>query len=106
MIRSGLLVYLFAINLLALVTWGVDKGLAQLVRVTGGRRDQGGRSAVRRIPEKWLLALAGLGGCWGGWAGVVLFRHKLRKPGVLRPLAGWSVLHLALLAALIYSGVI
>jgi uncharacterized membrane protein YsdA (DUF1294 family) len=101
-----LLPYLLAINLLTLVTWGTDKALAQLVRVTGGRRDQGGRSAVRRIPEKWLLALALLGGCWGGWAGVALFRHKLRKPGVLRPLAGLSLLHLAVLAALIYSGVI
>ena len=104
--RDVLLYYLLAINLLALVTWGADKGLAQLVRVTGGRRDQGGRSAIRRIPEKWLLILALAGGCWGGWAGVLLFRHKLRKPGMLRPLTGFSVLHLALLGALIYYGVI
>jgi len=95
--NQTLLFYLLLINLLALAVWGVDKGLARLVSVTGGRRDQGGKSRVSRIPEKWLLALALAGGCWGCWVGVLLFRHKLRKPRLLWPLAGLSLLHAALL---------
>lgn len=101
-----LLDYLLSINLLGFCAWGLDKGLAYLVSTTGGRRDQGGHSPVYRIPERWLLALALAGGCWGCWAGVLLFRHKIRKPGVLWPLSGFSLLHLALLAALIYNRVI
>lgn len=104
--NQALLYYLLGINLLGFGFWGLDKGLAYLVNVTGGRRDQGGRSPVYRIPEKWLLTVALAGGCWGCWAGVLLFRHKLRKPGVLRPLFGFSLLHLALLAFLVYAPVL
>ncbi len=34
----------------------------------------------RRIPETTLLALAVLGGAAGGVLGMLLFRHKIRKP--------------------------
>ena len=97
------LIYLLCINVFAFAVWGLDKGLAQLVQTTGGRRDQGGKSPIYRIPEKWLLTLAFLGGCWGCWLAVFLFRHKLRKPGVLRPLIGASILHLLILAFFAYS---
>lgn len=43
----------------------------------------------RRIPERTLLLLILLGGCWGGWLGQTLFRHKTRK------LRFWCVLILA-----------
>lgn len=41
------------------------------------------RNAQRRrwrVPERWLLALALLGGSLGGLLGMLLFRHKTRKP--------------------------
>jgi uncharacterized membrane protein YsdA (DUF1294 family) len=101
LINTTIVVYLVLINLLAFGFWGVDKTLARLVQTTGGRKDRGGRSSVRRIPEKWLLALALLGGCWGCWIGVLLFRHKLRKPAVLWSLFGFSLLNLVLIAYLI-----
>jgi uncharacterized membrane protein YsdA (DUF1294 family) len=98
--NQTILSYLLLVNLLAFGIWGLDKKLARLVAVTGGRRDQGGHSRIMRIPEKWLLILAAAGGCWGSWAGALLFRHKLRKPGLLWPLAGITVLHAALLGIL------
>ena len=95
--------YLILINLIAFGVWGLDKNLARLVNATGGRRDQGGSSRISRIPEIVLLALAVVGGCWGCWAGVLIFRHKTRKPGLLWPLAVISVLNAALLIYLLWS---
>ena len=92
-----IVIYLVFINLLSLCLWGLDKNLARLVAVTGGRRDRGGHSRISRIPEKWLLILAGVGGCWGALAGALLFRHKLRKPHLLWPLAGITLLYSVLL---------
>ena len=97
---TALPAYYALINLAAFFAWGIDKALARFVPKTGGRRNQGGRSPLRRIPERTLLLLALLGGVLGCWAGVLLFRHKLRKPGVLWPLFGFTVLHAALLAVL------
>jgi uncharacterized membrane protein YsdA (DUF1294 family) len=57
-----------ALNLVSLICFGVDKLLAM-------RR--GGR-----IPEKWLLSLAFLGPV-GALAGMLVFRHKTRKPRFL-----------------------
>jgi uncharacterized membrane protein YsdA (DUF1294 family) len=36
------------------------------------------RRGGRRVPERLLLALALLGGVFGAWAGMLLFRHKTR----------------------------
>lgn len=58
-------VYLTAINLLSLVTYGVDKARAR-------------RAGARRVPEKRLLLLALLGGSLGANLGMHLFRHKTR----------------------------
>ena len=58
--------YLILLNLLLFVMMGRDKASAQ----RGGRR----------TPETTLLALAVLGGSAGGVLGMVLFRHKTRKP--------------------------
>ena len=58
--------YLAAVNLLAFVFMGRDKAAAQ--------------NAARRTPETTLLALAVIGGSVGALLGMVLFRHKTRKP--------------------------
>lgn len=56
---------LFALNLLTLAAFGIDKLKA--------------RSNRWRIPEAALLWLALLGGTPGAYAGRALFRHKTRK---------------------------
>jgi len=58
--------YLIGLNLLLFVLMGRDKSAA--------------RRGARRIPETTLLALAVIGGSAGGLLGMVLFRHKSRKP--------------------------
>ena len=58
--------YLIVLNLLLFVLMGRDKAAAQ--------------RGTRRTPETTLLALAVIGGSVGGLLGMVLFRHKTRKP--------------------------
>ena len=58
--------YLLAINLLLFVMMGRDKAAA--------------KRAARRTPETTLLALAVIGGSVGGLLGMILFRHKTKKP--------------------------
>ncbi len=57
-----LLAFFGIMSLLALVLYGLDKGLAK------GR--------MRRIPEATLLSLSFFGGAAGGLLGMLLFRHK------------------------------
>ena len=54
------------INIVLFVLFGRDKAAA--------------RRGARRTPETTLLALAVLGGSLGGLLGMLLFRHKTRKP--------------------------
>lgn len=63
-----LLAVVVSANLVSLFCFGVDKLMAM-------RR--GGR-----IPERWLLSLAFLGP-FGAVAGMLVFRHKTRKPRFL-----------------------
>ena len=65
-IFTVLLIYLEAVNLLALAAMGVDKHRARVHR--------------RRVPEAALLGLAALGGGVGVLGGMFLFHHKTRKP--------------------------
>ncbi len=58
--------YLICLNLILFVLMGRDKAAA--------------RSGARRTPETALLALAVIGGSVGGLLGMILFRHKTRKP--------------------------
>lgn len=60
------LLYLELINLTAFALFGIDK-----------RRAKKGKW---RIPEATLLLSAVLGGGVGALAGMLLFRHKTRKP--------------------------
>ena len=61
---SPLLILLAIVNIVSLGLFGVDK----LKSIRG----------AWRIPESKLL-LAGLCGPFGGYAGMLLFRHKTRK---------------------------
>ena len=61
-----LLLYLELVNLAAFVLMGADKRRARLHR--------------ERVPELALLGVAAAGGSVGAIAGMLLFRHKTRKP--------------------------
>lgn len=63
---SILVWYLVAINFTTWVVYGLDKGRA--------------KSGKWRIPERTLLLLALVGGSLGALAGMIMFRHKTRKP--------------------------
>ena len=63
---SILVWYLAAINFITWVVYGADKIKA--------------KSGKWRIPERTLLLLALIGGSLGALAGMILFRHKTRKP--------------------------
>ena len=65
-IRAAVFVYLAAVNLALLAAMGADK------RAAVRRR--------RRVSEASLFALAVLGGAAGGICGMLLFRHKTKKP--------------------------
>ena len=57
--------YLIAINVDHIYVWGVDKYKA--------------KNNQWRIPENWLLGLTIIGGAFGALAGMLIFRHKIRK---------------------------
>lgn len=59
------MIYLIGINIISFVLYGIDKGKAILKR--------------ERIPERILLILSLIGGCYGALLGMILFRHKIRK---------------------------
>ena len=85
-----LLYYFAAVNLAALVFYGVDKA-----RAVKGQW---------RIPESTLIFFSVLGGCYGSYLGMRLFHHKTRKPlfryGVPFLMTVWT----AVLAYMVYSG--
>ena len=61
-----LCLYLVVINAITLLAYGIDKMKA--------------KKGAYRIPEKTLIDLAIIGGSIGAILGMVLFRHKIRKP--------------------------
>lgn len=64
---KAVFVYLVLINIAAYAAFGLDKYKARW----GGWR----------IPEKTLFLFALIGGSIGAWAGMKMFRHKIRKAG-------------------------
>ena len=62
----GLTIYLLLVNAAAFLAFGEDKRRAK-------RREW-------RIPEATLLGAAFLGGSLGSLLGMLIFRHKTRKP--------------------------
>jgi uncharacterized membrane protein YsdA (DUF1294 family) len=65
--------WLLAINLAAFLTYAYDKIQAQRAEGLSGKH------RVSRVPEKALLALTALGGCFGAFLSMRLFRHKTAK---------------------------
>ncbi len=61
-----LVYYFLAISLVSFLLWGVDKYRAI--------------QQQWRIPENWLIGLTVCGGALGALAGMLVFRHKIRKP--------------------------
>ena len=79
----GVILFLAAVNLLSFLLYGEDKRRA--------------RKRKFRIRERTLLLAACAGGAAGSLAGMLFFRHKIRKPGffltvLLFFLLQWSVL--------------
>lgn len=58
--------WIIALSVATFAAYGWDKAQAKRER--------------QRIPEKRLHGLALAGGFVGGWLGMVVFRHKTRKP--------------------------
>ena len=86
---KNLLIWLGTVSVLTALLFGLDKLKA--------------KRHLRRIPEAGLLFAALLGGAAGGLLGMLLFRHKTRKPlfRVLIPL--FLATQLALIAYAVFS---
>ena len=82
---TKILVYLFAVNLIAFLAMGLDKRKA--------------KKEAWRIPEQTLLSLVLIGGGIGGIAGMYVFRHKTKKP---RFFIGFPVILVTEIALVIY----
>lgn len=82
--RLLLPVWLFLASLVLLAVMGADKRRA--------------RRGLRRVPEKTLFLLALLGGAWGGWLGMRLFRHKTKHRSFVLGFPLLALLQLALCA--------
>lgn len=78
-----LLAYLLAFNVVAFVAYAMDKSAA----IRG----------AWRIPEKTLMLLAAIGGSVGALAGMILCRHKIRKPKFFIGVPLCLVAHIALI---------
>ena len=66
MVWKIILIYLLLINIIAFITYGVDKKKAV--------------SNKWRIQEKTLIGLSVLGGGIGSLLGMMVWHHKTRKP--------------------------
>ena len=80
--------YLAVINFITWIAYGLDKGRA--------------KSGKWRIPERTLLLLALIGGSLGALAGMILFRHKTRKPKFFVSVPVMFVVHFVIVAMLVY----
>lgn len=60
-----MIIYIFLINFLTFITYGIDKYLA--------------KKRLFRISEKLLFFLSFLGGVVGAFLGMVTFHHKTKK---------------------------
>ena len=85
---SILVWYLAVINFTTWVAYGLDKGRA--------------KSGKWRIPERTLLLLALVGGSLGALAGMIMFRHKTRKPKFYISVPVMFVAHCVIVTMLVY----
>lgn len=85
---SILIWYLSVINFTTWAAYGLDKGRA--------------KSGKWRIPERTLLLLALIGGSLGALEGMIMFRHKTRKPKFFISVPVMFVVHCVIVAMLVY----
>ena len=81
-------IYLILINLIGLITMGLDKSKA--------------RRGVWRIPEKTLFLISLIGGSIGTWAGMYLFRHKTKHWYFVVGMPAILILQVVIAGAVIY----
>ena len=79
--------YLIIVNIGTWLAFGLDKWKA--------------KTGAWRIPERVLLLLALAGGSVGAMAGMMLFRHKTRKPKFFISVPVMFVLHCLIVDALV-----
>lgn len=79
--------YLIIVNIGTWLAFGLDKWKA--------------KTGAWRIPERVLLLLALAGGSVGAMAGMMLFRHKTRKPKFFISVPVMFVVHCLIVAALV-----
>lgn len=80
-----LMYYLIAVNVAAWIMYGLDKWKA--------------RSGKWRISEQTLLIVALIGGSVGALAGMLMFRHKTKKPKFVVGIPVMLVVHCVIVAA-------
>ena len=79
-----LVFYLFVVNTMALILYGMDKYLSK-------------HKGSQRIPERTLLWLARIGGGAGCWLGMLLFRHKTKHANFKVLVLLWTVFWLVII---------
>ena len=86
MVYNIIIVVLVAVNIAAFVLYGVDK-----IRAVNN---------AWRISERTLLRIS-LFGPFGGWLGMRLFRHKVKKPRFYVGIPFFAVVQLILMAIIV-----
>ncbi len=82
--QQYLLYYYVAVNVLAFLLYGLDKAKA--------------KAGAWRIPERTLIGIAFLGGAFGAFLGMQLFRHKTKHTQFVVLIPLFCLLHIAVLA--------
>jgi len=75
--------YVVIMSIVAFIFYGVDKAKA--------------KAGAWRIPEKTLLLLAAVGGSFGAFAGMQIFRHKTKHPQFYITVPVCMVIHIVIL---------
>jgi uncharacterized membrane protein YsdA (DUF1294 family) len=80
---SAIVAYVLGLGLITFLFFGYDKLQA--------------RRGGRRVPESALLVLSLIGGAIGGWAGMLIWRHKTRHTSFwIAQIAGTAAIAAAL----------
>ena len=83
MTEKIILIYLIAVNGIAFILYGIDKGKA--------------KAQAWRIPEMTLLLWAFIGGSFGAYAAMQIFRHKTKHKKFIFFVPLCMALHIALI---------
>ena len=81
-----IILYYIAINAAAFIMYGADKFFA--------------KKDMWRIPEKTLILAAAIGGAFGAYAGMQIFRHKTKHAKFNISIPVLMAVHLGMLAYL------